>query len=398
MTDTAPLEKALQATVERLVESRLGTLRQQLAQELQTEISAALARLPGGQAPSTTAPAAASPALATLNQSIGRILQPTVQGEVMGASLQCAAGFAGRSALFVRRGEVFAFWRAEGFRAEDVGSLRSLSVPAGQPGIFKEVSDTLQAISCPRSPGIIPPELERALGDCAEPNLHLFPVVVQGRVVAALYADAGSLPGSVEPAALEILARVTSLSLETAAGRAAALASRPAQAAGAGAEPSAGISPAMPVAEETPQPAKPSDEAPEMIPAAEGQAGPAPGSFAASIPVSSEAASPLAPPPAPDSLPDEDRDAHRKAHRFARVAVQDLLSYHKAKIEQGRHNKNLYLLLKEDIDKTRENYRQRFGKTAARSFDYFHYELVLKLAGNDPATLGPQYPGPSEGG
>src|SRR4051812_25693104 len=81
-------------------------------------------------------------------------------------------------------------------------------------------------------------------------------------------------------------------------------------------------------------------------------------------------------------LPEADQEAHRKAHRFARVAVQDLLSYHKAKIELGRRDKNLYLLLKDDIEKTRENYRKRFGDTAAQSFDYLHYELVLKLAGN----------------
>ena len=316
----------------------------------------------------------------------------------MGASLQCAAGFAGRCALFVRRGEAFAFWRAEGFRTEAAGSLRSLSVPAGQPGIFKEVCDTQQAISRPRSPEVIPPALEQALGDCAEPNLHLFPVVVQGRVVAALYADAGSSPGSVEPAALEILARVTSLSLETAAGRAAALAGtgRPAPAAVAAAEPSAEVTPAK--SSDALAASTASAEAPETFSAGEGQAGPTPGSFAASIPAVSEAASPLPPPPDPDSMPEADRDAHRKAHRFARVAVQDLLSYHKTKIEQGRKNKNLYLLLKEDIDKIRENYRQRFGQTAARSFDYLDYELVLKLAANDPAALGAQYPGPSEGG
>ncbi len=126
-------------------------------------------------------------------------------------------------------------------------------------------------------------------------------------------------------------------------------------------------------------------------------AAPLPGSFAASIPATPEAAPSVAPPPDTDSLPEPDREAHRKAHRFARVAVQDLLSYHKNKIEQGRKNKNLYSMLKDDIEKTRENYRHRFGNTPARSFDYLHYELVLKLAGNDPEALGAQYPGASQG-
>jgi hypothetical protein len=105
----------------------------------------------------------------------------------------------------------------------------------------------------------------------------------------------------------------------------------------------------------------------------------------------------LPPPPDADSLPDAERDSHRKAHRFARVAVQDLLSYHKDKVEQGRKNKNLFVLLKEDIDKTRQNYQSRFGQTPAREFDYLHYEMVSKLAGNDPSVLGDQYPGPWAG-
>ena len=101
----------------------------------------------------------------------------------------------------------------------------------------------------------------------------------------------------------------------------------------------------------------------------------------------------LPPPPDADELPEAERDSHKKAHRFARVAVQDLLSYHKDKIEQGRRNRNLFIVLKEDIEKTRENYQKRFGETPARTFDYLHYEMVSKLAGNDVGVLGDQYPG-----
>ena len=129
---------------------------------------------------------------------------------------------------------------------------------------------------------------------------------------------------------------------------------------------------------------------------ADGQHESPPGSFAGSIPASPETDSNLPAPPDADSLPEEAREAHRKAHRFSRVAVQDLLSYHKGKIELGRKDKNLYTLLKEDIEKTRENYNKRFGQTAASSFDYLHYEMVRNLAGNDPTALGEQYPGPSQ--
>jgi hypothetical protein len=51
--------------------------------------------------------------------------------------------------------------------------------------------------------------------------------------------------------------------------------------------------------------------------------------------------------------------------------------------------------MKLDIDRSRQAFEQRFGKTVGKQFDYFHDELVRTLAGNDPALLGLGYPGPS---
>jgi len=381
MAETTTLENALQSMLDRLVETRLDLLRQELTRELRAEISAALGgvKLPG------TGAAQAGSSVSELNQAIARVLQPSGQAEVMGASLQAAAGFSGRCILFVRRGDVFAFWRAVRFRDEVIASLRSVTIPATQPGPFKELADTQRVVAADRSPGEFPAALESALNDGAESALQLFPIVVQGRIVAALYADAGPVAAPVDAAALEILGKVTGLSLETAATRAAAVAGSSAQVAEA--------APASPEGEETAQPMPPNAEPV----AAASEDLPPPGSFAASIPPTPESASAVAPPPDAGALPEPDRESHRKAHRFARVAVQDLLSYHKNKIEQARRNKNLYGVLKEDIEKTRENYRHRFGDTPARSFDYLHYELVMTLAGNDPEALGAQYPGAVQG-
>jgi hypothetical protein len=392
MTDTASLEKALQATIERLVENRLESLRKELGKELQAEISLALAGAPGS-APDA-ALVSSSPAIAELNRSISLILLSAEQTEVMGALLQGAAAFAGRCALFVRRGDVFVFWRAVRFSDESTSILRSLSLPASQPGIIKELIDSQKPISRPRSPGVIPAILDRALGESADNLLYFFPVVVQGKQVAALYADAGSVAGAMEAQAVEILARVTGLSLEAATRAAAPGRSSAAAGAAETVTPKADVP--IKIKGEPLQPASSVLESPEEIAAREEENAPPRGSFAASIPASSDGAPSIAPPPDEGSLAEQDREAHKKAHRFARVAVQDLLSYHKSKIEQGRKNKNLYLLLRDDIEKTRQNYRQRFGQTAARSFDYLHYELVLKLAANDPEALGAQYPGASE--
>jgi len=314
-----------------------------------------------------------------LNQSLSGILQPTSQADIMGATLHGVVALAGRCALFVRRGDNFTTWRAEGYSGQTAASLRAVSVSATQPGIFHDLCDTQRPICRQRVSGILPPALEQALGSAAGPHLCLLPVIVQGKVVAALYSDAGGVAGSEEMSGLEIVARVAGLSLETAASRAT-------QGAAATQE-----VPAEPMRSETLSPALAMAEAPA-------DAQPPRGSFAAGFHVASEGAQELPPPPDADTLPEAERDSHRKAHRFARVAVQDLLSYHKEKIDQARRNRNLFTVLQEDIEKTRENYQKRFGQTPARAFDYLHYEMVSKLAGNDLTVLGEMYPGPWAGG
>ena len=368
MVESGTLEKAFGEMFRQAVEDGLALLRQQLREELRAELSKALAGVAQAETPVVAAPSAAPAAAVSLlpavNQSVSLILQPTGQAEILGAFLQGAKSFAGRCALFARKGDSFTFWRGEGFPAEATNRLRSVTVAATQPGIFREICENQLAVATRRSAESLTPSLEQAVGKTAEESIYLFPVIVQGRVIAALYADAGEKVNSVESAALEIVARVAGLSLETAAGRAAASAASPV------------VTPA-----ETPAPvptvATGPAEAPEPV----------------AVPA-------IPPPPDPELLPEADREIHRKAYRTARTAVQELLIYpqYQEKIVEGRKNKTLYRSLKEEIDKTRETYQKKYGQTAARSFDYLHYELVTKLAENDPEALGSGYPGPMAGG
>ena len=350
-TTVGGLERLLEDLVRRAVENSLASFKREMQKEIQEAVgrsgAAAQRSVAADAPPAPTAPSAS--VLPAVNQAVSRVLQPTGQSEIMAAVLQSAAGFAGRCALFVRRGDAYTFWRAEGFPAEAASHLKSLSASASQSGVFKEITENQLGVSSIRTAEVLPWAMLEALASAVEGNLYLFPVVVQGRVVAALYADSGAAAGSVEQSALEILARVGGLSLETAAGRAAASAAHP------------------------------------VVAPAEAPAAPAPAPVAAVIP----------PPPDPDTLPEQDRDLHKKAYRSARVAVQDLLAYpqNQDKIAEGRKNKTLYRLLQEEIDKNRETYQKRYGQTAARSFDYLHYELVTKLAENDPEKMGADYPG-----
>jgi hypothetical protein len=100
------------------------------------------------------------------------------------------------------------------------------------------------------------------------------------------------------------------------------------------------------------------------------------------------------PPTEWDKMSPEERDIHLRAQRFARVLVADLQLYRSQEIREGRRSRNLYGLLRDEIDKSREVYLRKFGQSAAGGVDYFHLELLHTLAENQEELLGPDYPGP----
>ena len=128
-----------------------------------------------------------------------------------------------------------------------------------------------------------------------------------------------------------------------------------------------------------------------------------------SPPPASPAESPAAEPPAESpsvpatraagfdvsQLSEADQKTHKDARRFAKLLVSEIELYNKAKVAEGRRNKDLYTRLRLDIDRSRQTFEKRFGKTVGKQFDYFHDELVRTLTANDPSLLGSEYPGPS---
>ena len=189
------LERLLEDLVRRAVENGLASFEQTMRKEIQQAI--AQARISGGQsgtaggtraaAEAPAAPATSIPsALPAVNQAVARVLQPTGQSEIMAVALQTAAGFAGRCALFVKKGDSFSVWRTEGFPAEATSHLKSLSVSASQPGIFREITESQLGVSSLRTAEALPQAMIEVLAGAAEESLYLFPVVVQGRIVAAL--------------------------------------------------------------------------------------------------------------------------------------------------------------------------------------------------------------------
>lgn len=95
----------------------------------------------------------------------------------------------------------------------------------------------------------------------------------------------------------------------------------------------------------------------------------------------------------PQPVPGEEK-LHADAKRFARLLVSEIKLYNEHHVVEGRGNRDLYLRLKRDIDKSREMYEKRVSPIVSRRIDYFHDEIVRILGDNDPSTLGSDYPGP----
>jgi hypothetical protein len=91
-------------------------------------------------------------------------------------------------------------------------------------------------------------------------------------------------------------------------------------------------------------------------------------------------------------LDESQRQLHIRARRFARVTVAEMQLSKPEACRAGREQGDLYLFLKNEIDKAREIYSKQF-RTISSMADYLHLELVHTAAGGDELKLGADYPG-----
>ena len=90
----------------------------------------------------------------------------------------------------------------------------------------------------------------------------------------------------------------------------------------------------------------------------------------------------------------EEEKLHADAKRFARLLASEIKLYNEQRVAEGRENRDLYVRLKRDIDRSRDMYERRISPVVSRKVDYFHDELVRILGENDPSAMGSDYPGP----
>ena len=336
------------------------------------------------------------------------------QTEILEQLLTGLQEFAQRGILFIVRGEAAQAWNAFGFGRD----MKQVKVSVQDDPILETMMNSRTRVLLDGTiPAFIPDtgSARRSL---------LSPLLLKGKVSAFLYADSGT-DGKLDHYSIDILLRIASLVIDIFPLRSKreplqpvlenqgiilpgyeepALQSEKADGLlfedtgtlASSAEEDADALPAnQTIAAEIPPevlayaPPRPLAAAPSP---AEPEPEPEPEPEIEEAHVVEEVHLPPAPPPPPvpeePAIPPGEEKFHEDAQRFARLLVQEIALYHPKEVEQGKRDRSLYALLKDDIDRSREAFEHRFQRPSVQARAYFDKALVKYLAEGDEALLG----------
>jgi hypothetical protein len=227
--------------------------------------------------------------------------------------------------------------RARGFPIADAASLEELEAALDQAPAFAHSvrdRDTVVAIG---SPAEVSPQVVKILGHAPTDKIFLYPLIIQERTVAILYATAGARK-AVDGAAIELLAHAAACAAQT-------------------------LKPEDPVVTR-----------PVVAPGL----------------VSIEGVDLRKHAGAAGAVRRQALEA--RARWFARAEVARMRVHHGEALKRGREQRDIYSTLRSEIDAARRVYGKDFLAVSPAIADYLHREL-LGLAHNDATLLGPEYPG-----
>lgn len=331
--------------------------------------------------------------LKKVRQSLKQIDAGTSLTEVLTLLLDELAQFAPRVALFILKGGSCIGWNGKGF--DDTPgfnneAIKRISVPTSADTVFSAAINSRTSFVGESTKQRDNVQLLSRIGNVLPSAVFATPLILRDRIAAVVYADTGDGADQLEEAeALEILTAYASKLLD-------ALSAQKTSRTGEHAAVPAPRAPAPPPAPR-PQAAAPSFDAPEdeqgtvMFNAGDinlSNLGPSrsatEASPAASTPATAE--------PNLDALDPDTRKKHEDAMRFARLLVSEIKLYNEANVQQGRSNRGLYDLLRDDIDRSRQLYRERVPEPIRQSTNYFNGELVRILAEGDEGAMGRSLP------
>jgi len=340
------LREGVGAELEALVGARLEEVRTEFAGERRRWEEAKAAEV--AAAAEGARGRAAAAATGRLNECARRLRAAENHEEWSGALYDAAAGFAARAAVFTLHGRFLHLDRApyaatlEDMPLTDAPAMRE-ACEGGEPVVALYATQELSGA------------LVAAFGEGEGKRAQLYPVMVGGKAVGVLYAEGGR--GECDGNALELLATLAGVVWES---------RRESREERHGGPQLVMLQPAAQRVEEAVGERALGEKA---------------------VAVKSEAG------PLWSQMPAEDRDHHLRAQRFARVRVAEMRLYKSALVLEGRRGRNLYEMLREEIDRGREEYREQHLMACESMVDYFHAEIVKTLANEDESLLGEGYPG-----
>jgi hypothetical protein len=322
--------------------------------------------------------------LKKLRASMARVDQGTSLTEVLTLLLEELSQFAPRVALFILKGGSCIGWNGRGpGLASD--AIKKISVPTSADTLFSAVINSRSAFVGDSNRHRDNVQLLSRIGNVLPSMVFATPLILRDRIAAVVYADSGDGAEKLQGAeALEILTVYASKVLDALSGA---------------------KSPGKTGEHAAPPPAPPS-RAPVMsrVPVAtavdDEEEGTGTVMFSSSD-MNLGKLGPTAAKPRPrpggagpdlDSLDPESRKKHEEAQRFARLLVSEIKLYNESKVQQGRAGRELYELLRDDIERSRQLYRERVSESIRSSTNYFNDELVRILADGDEGAMGQPLP------
>ena len=346
MTDLNQVRSSIERAVSQRLTQQADQFRKDVVDQVLREIEPLLVSSTGsGQAQSQRASAVSG----ILSATISAIQASTAQADILKALLEGVSKFSPRTALFVVRGTALAGWQARGF-ADD--NIRGLTLDGSRGLAARAIQDRGRVSGAATDFDSV---FIQKHGAPADRSGLVFPLVVRDKVAAILYCDTGSKAASgADSDAIEVLTRYTCLWLELAAGKKTSAADSNAAAPVSSANTEAAVVASAPTAE---------------FSAA---------SLAGATPVG--------------TLSADEQELHKKAQRFAKLLVDEIKLYNQSKVAEGKQNRDLYKVLREDIEKSRATYDKRYGGTPVATARYFDSEVVRILADNDRSLMGSDFP------
>lgn len=321
---------------------------------------------PGKAQPSGSASAAA-PALEKVLGAVRNLITATLPEQVFDTLTGEAKELGVRAAVFDVRGKSAWGASAAGFSSDlSAKVLRSLVIPLNQDNPFRQAYETGGHIETSLDNLKKNRNIVEKLKPRSNQPILLLPIRSAGSVSAIFYSDPGTSGNELPVDALKILAEFAGAQLD----RLMAL--------------SGGV----------PAPA-PEAEVVEAEPVGADDGGATEVAEVESPAVEAAPAAPQATGVDLSQFSETEQKIHKDAKRFAKLLVSEIELYNKAKVADGRKNKDIYRRLKSDIDRSRQTYEKRFGKELGKQYDYFFDELVKTLAANNPSLLGSDCPGVS---